>query len=97
VEHITSEFNRSEALTTMDDLKMGDIFESKVKMLQVITEWSIACGVSFMHVKTNRTLYTTFCASIIEGDNVGRDVCLWRMHASVSKGSGGYFKIKSYT
>ena len=48
-------------------------------------------------MKTNKSCYNiTVCASIIEGDNVDRDVCQWRRHASVPKSSGGYFKIRSY-
>ena len=46
VEHITFVFKRSNAPTGTKDLKVGDIFESKVKLLQVITEWSIQCRVS---------------------------------------------------
>ena len=48
VEHITSEFNRSSIPTGTGDLKMGDLFESKVKLLQAITEWSIQHGVPFV-------------------------------------------------
>ena len=58
-----------------DDLKVGDIFKTKVKLLKVITEWSIMCGVSFTQVNINKMNYTAVCASRIEGDNASRDVC----------------------
>ena len=83
-------------VTGTENLKVGDIFESKVKLLQVITEWFIQRGVSFSPVKTNRACYTIICTSIIEGDNESRDVCLWRLHTSVLESSVGYFKISSY-
>ena len=70
----------------------GNIFESKVKLLQAITKLSIKRGMSFASVKTNKSCYTTVCASIKEQDNVYRNV--WRLHASIPKSSGGYFKIK---
>ena len=57
VENITSEFNKSIILTTIEDLKVGDIFELKVKLLQAITDWSIKYGVSFIPAKTNRTCH----------------------------------------
>ena len=95
-EHITFELNRFSAPTRTDNLKVGDIFESKVKLMQAITEWSIQRGVSFVPVKSNRTSYTAVCFSIKEGENESRDVCPWRLHASVLKISGGYFKIRSY-
>jgi len=41
MEHITSEFNRSSIPTGTEDLKMGEIFESKVKLLQAITIHSL--------------------------------------------------------
>ena len=75
MENITFKFNRVTTPTVIEDLKVGDIFESKVKLLQAITEWSIKRGVSITSVKTKRTCYTIFCAFIIEGDNVDRDVC----------------------
>jgi len=75
VEHISSEFNRLIAPIATNDLKVGDIFESKVELLQEITKWSIARGVSFVPMKTNRICYIVVCASIIEGYNVGRNVC----------------------
>ena len=46
--------------------------------------------------KLIKTCYIIVCASIIEDDNVGRDVCPWMLHASVPKNLGGYFKIKFY-
>ena len=82
--------------TVTEDLKAGDIFESKVKLLQVITKWSIKHGVSFTLVKTNRTCYTTVCASIKEGDNFCISVYPRRLHATVPKSSRGYFKIRFY-
>ena len=36
-----AEFNLSTVRTAIDDLKVGDIFETKVKLLEAITEWSI--------------------------------------------------------
>ena len=62
--NITAEFNRSIAPTAIENLKVGDMFESKVKLQQAIIEWSIKHGVSFMPVKTNKFCYTTTCASI---------------------------------
>ena len=56
---------------------MGDIFKSKVKLLEVITKWSILRGVSFTSLKTNKTCYTAVCASVVDDDNASRDVCLW--------------------
>jgi len=50
--NITSEFNRSITPTATEDLKVGDIIKSKVKLLQIITEWSIKRGVPFAPVKT---------------------------------------------
>ena len=85
VENITSEFNKPTTPTATEDLKVNDIFASKVKLLQAITEWSIKHGVSFEPMKCNKTCYTAVCASIIEDDNVGRDVCPWRLHASVPR------------
>ena len=41
VEHITYEFNRSKASTDTDDLKVGDIFDSKVKMLKQLPNGSL--------------------------------------------------------
>jgi len=35
-------------------LKVGDIFESKIKLLQVLSEWSIMRSVSFKPVKLIR-------------------------------------------
>ena len=69
MKNITSKFNKSATSTATEDLKVGVIFESKVKLLQAITEWSIKHGVSFAPVKINRTCYTTVCTFIIEGDN----------------------------
>jgi len=40
VKNITIEHNRSTSPTATDDLKVGDIFESKVKLLQAISERS---------------------------------------------------------
>jgi len=90
VKNITSKFNRSTVHTAIEDLKVRDIFESKVKLLQAITEWSIKRGVSFTPMKTNITCYRTVCASIRENDNLCRDVCPWRLHAYVPKSSSGY-------
>jgi len=75
---------------------VSDIFESKVKMLQAIIEWSIKHGVSFTLLKINKSYYTTVCAFIKERDIVCRNVCPWKLHASVPKCSCGYFKIKFY-
>ena len=96
VENITAEFNKYITPNATENLKVGDIFESKVKLLKVITEWSIIHGVSFTSLKTNKTCYTTTCASIVDGDNTSRDVCPRRLYASVSKNSSGYFKIRKY-
>jgi len=96
VKIITIEFNKFTTPTAIEDLKVGDIFESKVKLLQVITEWSIKRGVLFTPVKTNKSCYTTVCDSIKEQDNVDRKVCPWRLHAFVPNNPCGYFKIKSY-
>ena len=82
--------------TATEDLKAKDIFESKVKLLQSITEWSIKHGVSFTPMKTNKSCHTIICAFIREGDNVCRDMCLWKLHAFISKSVGGYFKTRSY-
>ena len=95
VDNITSKFNRSTIPTATDYLKVGDIFESKVKLLQEITQWSIKRGVSFTPVKTIKSCCTIVCASIIDG-NICRDVCQWRLYAFIPKSSGGYFKIRSY-
>ena len=51
VKNITAEFNRYIAPTVANDLKMGDIFESKVKLLEAINEWSIIRGVLFTLLK----------------------------------------------
>jgi len=61
VENITVEHNKSDPPTTTGDLRVGDIFESKIKLLQVISEWCIAYSVSFKPVKINRTCYTAIC------------------------------------
>ena len=97
MKNITTEFNRYTTPTATEDLKVGDIFESKVKLLEAITEWSIICGVSFMPLKTNKTCYTAVCTSIVDGDNTSRNVCPWRLHASVPKNSSSYFKIRKYS
>jgi len=60
----------------IDNLKVGDIFETKVKLLEAITEWSIMLRVSFTQVKSNKTNYITVCASIVEGDNASKEMCL---------------------
>jgi len=75
VERISSEFNRLTHIAT-NGLKMGDTFQSKVELLQAISKLSIPCGVSFVLVKTNRTCYIAVCASIVEGDNICKDVYL---------------------
>jgi len=41
VENIRAEFNLSTVRTVTDDLKVGDIFQTKVKFLEAINEWSI--------------------------------------------------------
>ena len=38
VDNIIVEHNRFVPPTTIDDLKVGDIFESKIKLLQAISE-----------------------------------------------------------
>jgi len=81
VENIRAEFNLSTIRTAVDDLKVGDIFEIKVKLLEAITEWSIMCGVLFTQVKSNKTNYTAVCAIMVEGDNTSKDLCLWRLYA----------------
>jgi len=60
------------APTATDDLKVGDIFQSKVELLRTINEWSIEHGVSFMLAKANKTCYRAICATIVEGDNIGK-------------------------
>ena len=80
-ENIRAEFNLSTVRTAVDDLKVGDIFEIKVKLLEAITEWSIMCGVLFTQVKSNKTNYTAVCAIMVEGDNTSKDLCLWRLYA----------------
>ena len=60
MENITFEFNKFAIPTATEDLKVGDIFESKVKLLQAIVEWSIKRRVSFTLVKTNMTCYEIF-------------------------------------
>jgi len=77
-----------------DKLKVGDIFETKVKFLEAIIEWSIMRGVSFTQVKSNKMNYTTVCAFMVDRDNASRDVCPWRLHVSVRKNSCRYFMIK---
>ena len=91
-----AEFNLSIVRTVTNDLKVGNIFETKVKLLEAITEWSIMPGVSFTQVKSNKTNYAAVCASKVEGDNASRDVCSWRLHASIPKNSSGDFMIKKY-
>ena len=95
MENITAKFNRYTAPTVVEDLKVRNIFEPKVKLLKAITKWSIMCGLSFTSLKTNKTCYTAVCASVVDGDNASRDVCPWRLHASVPKNSSGYFRIKN--
>ena len=63
IENITAEYNRSAPSTATNNLKVGDIFESKVKLLQAISERSIIRSVSYKSVKTNRTCYTTVCGA----------------------------------
>ena len=82
----TSEFNRSTTPTSIDNLKVGDIYESNVKILQAITDFSIVCGVSFVSMKTNITCYTTICASIIEGDNIDRDAQIANNWVTIREG-----------
>jgi len=96
VENIRVEFNLSTIRTATDDLKVADVFKTKAKLLKITTEWSIMREVSFTQVKSNKTNYTKVCASIADGDNVSRDVCPRRLHASVPKNSCGYFMIKKY-
>ena len=91
VENITAEHNRYVPPTATNDLKVGNIFESKVKLLQATSEWFIVRSLSFKLVKKNRTCYTTVCGA---NENDGGKECLWRLHASVSK--NGYFKIKNF-
>jgi len=78
VGNIIAKFNRSTVLTAAEDLKVGNIFESKVKLLQANIEWSIKRGVPFSPVKTNKSFYTTIYTSIKERDTVCRNVCPWR-------------------
>ena len=66
VENIRAEFNLSTVRPATDDWKVGDIFETKVKLLEAIIEWSIMRGVSFTRVKSNKTNYTTVCPSRVE-------------------------------
>ena len=75
IEYITLEFNRFTTPAVIEDLKVKNIFESKVKLMRAITEWFIKREVSSTPVKTNRSCYTAVCTFIIEDDNVGRDVC----------------------
>ena len=96
VKNIRAEFNLSTVRTAIDDLKVGDIFETKVKLLEAITEWSIMRRVSFTQVKSNKTNYTAVCTFIVEGDDAFRYVCPQRLHASVSNNLCRYFMIKKY-
>jgi len=68
--------------TAIDDLKVGDIFESRIKLLQAFSEWSIVHSVSFKPVKTNKTCYTAICGA---DDVSGGKECLRRIHVSVPK------------
>ena len=61
VENITAEHTRCAPGNATDDLKVGDIFESKVKLLQALSEWSIVRSVSFKYVITNKKCYTAVC------------------------------------
>ena len=61
VENILTEYNKSGPPTSTDDLKVGNIFESKVNFLQEISEYSFVLLVSFKPAKTNRTHYTIVC------------------------------------
>jgi len=62
MENIRAEFNLSIARTVTDDLKVGDIFETKIKLLEAIIEWSLMCGVSFTQVKSNKMkLHNSLC------------------------------------
>ena len=61
VQNITVEHNRFVPPTVIDDLKVGDIFETKVKFLQAISKWSIVRSVSFKPTETNMSFYTTVC------------------------------------
>ena len=76
-----------------DDLKIGDIFESKVKLLRALCEWSIVQSVSFEPIKMNKKCYIAVCDA---DDADGGNTWLWRVHASDQKESSGYFKIKIY-
>ena len=69
--NITSEFNRSITPTATEDLKVGDIIKSKVKLLQIITEWSIKRGVPFAPVKT------AGCRTPREGSMSGALMLTW--------------------
>ena len=54
VENIDIEHTRCASANSTDDLKVGDMFESKVKLLQALSEWSIIQSVLFKPVKTNK-------------------------------------------
>jgi len=41
VKNTTAEHSRCVPHTAIDDLKVGDIFESKIKLLQALSEWNI--------------------------------------------------------
>ena len=61
IENITITHNRSTAPTATNKFKVGDIFESKVQLLQAISENSIVRPVSFKPAKMNSTCYTLVC------------------------------------
>ena len=68
---------------------VGMVFETKEKLLQQLSEWSIKHAVSYKPIKSNKTKYTAIC-------NVDVN-CPWRIHAIVSKKShSGRWEIKKY-
>ena len=59
--NITSKFNRFTTPTAIEDLKVEDIFESKLKLLQAITEWTIKREVSLHLQRPTNLLHSNLC------------------------------------
>jgi len=56
---------------------VGMLFETKEKLLQQLTEWSILHSVSSKPVKSTKTKYIAICSVDVN--------CPWRLHAIISK------------
>ena len=63
VENINAKQTRYAPANSTDDLKVSAIFESKVKLRQALSKWSIIRSVSFKFklVKMNKKCYTIIC------------------------------------